>query len=163
MLFNTCSLLNFGVSKYHRTVYFSFTFKVNFLTDLNSFEVQVFLYSCKLVCLFIDKTNGWENFFRQVMVKQHNWKLLRNISTVVYNVFHFMYYVDEDLVFLLDSQNIVQWILHYHTNISMILISDTECTIFYFILILFIIKATYFILVDYCFNNDQHLYIYFWA
>lgn len=47
-------------------------------------------------------------FFHQVMVKQHNWKLLANISTVIYNVFHSMYYVDEDLVFHLGSQNIVQ-------------------------------------------------------
>ena len=51
-----------------------------------------------------------------------------------------MYYVDEDLVFHLGSQNIVQWILRYHTTSSMILISDTEGTIFYFILIVFIIK-----------------------
>ena len=50
-----------------------------------------------------------------------------------------MYYVDEDLVFHLGSQNIVQWILRSHTT-SMILISDTEGTIFYFILIVFIIK-----------------------
>lgn len=91
------------------------------------------------MCLFIGKGNGWENFFHQVMVKQHNWKLLANISTVIYNIFHSMYYVDEDLVFHLGSQNIVQWILRSHTT-SMILISDTEGTIFYFILIVFIIK-----------------------
>lgn len=42
------------------------------------------------------------------MAKQHNWKLLANILTVVYSLFHFMYYVDEDLVFHLGSQNIVQ-------------------------------------------------------